>query len=148
VGQAISGAHPSLLGQPHLSPEALLCGNQTFETTSSEPSRDSPTSVRRTPSTSVSSASLAGPRETSPTRQHRERNRIAARKCRQKAKRSISELQERERELSQQNRMLVDHASSLREEILYLKNEILRHSECNSSIIQDYITNAARRQMG
>ncbi|KAI1470175.1 uncharacterized protein F4812DRAFT_470139 [Daldinia caldariorum] len=77
-------------------------------------------------------------------RRNRERNRVAAHKCRQKAKQSMSELQTRERELSQQNRMLQEHAGSLRDEILDLKNEILRHSSCDSDIIQNYIARAAR----
>ncbi|KAI8957958.1 hypothetical protein F5Y11DRAFT_61141 [Daldinia sp. FL1419] len=77
-------------------------------------------------------------------RRNRERNRVAAHKCRQKAKQSMSDLQVRERELSQQNRMLQEHAGSLRSEILDLKNEILRHSSCDSDIIQNYITRAAR----
>ncbi|OTA87478.1 hypothetical protein M434DRAFT_375478 [Hypoxylon sp. CO27-5] len=78
------------------------------------------------------------------TKRNRERNRVAAHKCRQKAKQSMSDLQTRERELSHQNRMLQEHAGSLRDEILDLKNEILRHSDCNSDIIQNYIAKAAR----
>ncbi|KAI1383432.1 uncharacterized protein F4822DRAFT_77537 [Hypoxylon trugodes] len=78
------------------------------------------------------------------SRRNRERNRVAAHKCRQKAKQSMSDLQSRERELSQQNRVLQEHAGSLRDEILDLKDEILRHSECNSDIIQNYIAKAAR----
>ncbi|KAF3062267.1 putative bzip transcription factor protein [Daldinia childiae] len=77
-------------------------------------------------------------------RRNRERNRVAAHKCRQKAKQSMSELQIRERELSQQNRILLEHAGSLRDEILDLKNEILKHSNCDSDIIQNYISRAAR----
>ncbi|KAI2781645.1 hypothetical protein F4815DRAFT_465192 [Daldinia loculata] len=77
-------------------------------------------------------------------RRNRERNRVAAHKCRQKAKQSMSELQTRERELSQQNRILLEHAGSLRDEILDLKNEILKHSNCDSDIIQNYISRAAR----
>ncbi|RYP47996.1 hypothetical protein DL768_006043 [Monosporascus sp. mg162] len=60
--------------------------------------------------------------------------RRAAAKCRQKAKRSVSELQNRERELLQQNRYLTAHAGSLREEVINLKNEILRHSHCDSDV--------------
>lgn len=80
-------------------------------------------------------------------KQHREKNRVAARKCRQKAKDNAVELQRRERELRQQNKMLLGYVGSLREEILDLKDEILRHSDCNSGVIQNYIASAARRQM-
>ncbi|KAK7743431.1 hypothetical protein SLS62_010575 [Diatrype stigma] len=77
-------------------------------------------------------------------RRDRERNRVAAAKCRQKAKQSVSELQSRERELLQQNRFLTAHVGNLREEVLSLKNEILRHSQCDSDVIQTYINKAAR----
>lgn len=80
-------------------------------------------------------------------KQHREKNRVAARKCRQKAKDNAVELQRRESELRQQNKMLLGYVGSLREEILDLKDEILRHSDCNSGVIQNYIACAARRQM-
>lgn len=58
----------------------------------------------------------------------------AAAKCRQKSKKSVSELQRREREMLQQNRFLTAAAGSLREEVLGLKNEILRHSRCDSEV--------------
>ncbi|KAI0404896.1 hypothetical protein F4802DRAFT_615307 [Xylaria palmicola] len=115
------------------------------DTTSSEPNRASTTSPGRTTSTSsISSVDLGG---APGIKQHRERNRVAARKCRQKAKQNIAGLQRREKELGQQNRMLQSYVSSLRDEILDLKTEILRHSTCNNAVIQTYISNAARRQM-
>lgn len=110
--------------------------------------------IAASPSSPISSGSVhvadpsGAPVSTSSTpsrnRRNRERNRVAAHKCRQKAKQSMSDLQTRERELSQQNRLLQEHAGSLRDEILDLKNEILRHSDCNSDIIQNYIAKAAR----
>ncbi|KAL7629126.1 hypothetical protein AAE478_000645 [Parahypoxylon ruwenzoriense] len=78
------------------------------------------------------------------SKRNRERNRVAAHKCRQKAKQSMSNLQAQERELSQHNRLLQEHAGYLRDEVLDLKNEILRHSSCDSDIIQNYIARAAR----
>ncbi|KAI1815331.1 hypothetical protein GGS20DRAFT_340052 [Poronia punctata] len=79
------------------------------------------------------------------SKDHRERNRIAARRCRQKAKQGISQLQQRESDLHEQNKALRCYAASLKEEVLRLKMEILRHSNCDSSMIQEYIANAARR---
>ncbi|KAI1209034.1 uncharacterized protein F4807DRAFT_108322 [Annulohypoxylon truncatum] len=112
------------------------------------------TSPTTNPTTNATGEAGAGERSTTTTRaagapptksrRNRERNRVAAHKCRQKAKQSMTDLQARERELSRQNRMLQEHAGSLRDEILDLKNEILRHSECNSDIIQNYIARAAR----
>ncbi|KAI1083122.1 hypothetical protein F5B20DRAFT_447427 [Whalleya microplaca] len=74
----------------------------------------------------------------------RERNCIAARKCRTKAKQRMTELQERERKESQRNRLLSDYIETLRGEVVELKNEILRHSQCDSEIIQNYIQRAAQ----
>ncbi|KAI5927655.1 hypothetical protein F4810DRAFT_706399 [Camillea tinctor] len=102
---------------------------------------------RRLDSVSSSGASPAessASHSTQKCKRDRERNRVAAHKCRQKAKHNVDELQKRERELSQRNKILVDHAGCLREEILGLKTEILRHSSCNSEIIQNYIAKAAR----
>ncbi|KAI0966805.1 hypothetical protein F4678DRAFT_267109 [Xylaria arbuscula] len=96
-----------------------------------------------TPMSSPAATSSAGVPDAN---QHRERNRVAARKCRQKAKRNFDGLQRREKELNDQNKMLLRHVGSLRNEVLELKNEILRHSACNSSVIQDYIAKVARRQ--
>ncbi|KAI0486331.1 hypothetical protein F4859DRAFT_511325 [Xylaria cf. heliscus] len=138
---------PSVFASGNSNPgaEALPGYNETRDTASSEPSPTSTRSARRTTSTSpTTSVDQSGVPD---IKQHRERNRVAARKCRQKAKRNVAGLQQRERELSQQNKVLHDYVSSLREEILDLKTEILRHSDCNSGIIQNYIANAARRQM-
>ncbi|XXG95005.1 Rho GTPase activating protein [Hypoxylon texense] len=77
-------------------------------------------------------------------RRNRERNRVAAHKCRQKAKRSMSELQEREKELSSKHQLLKQHADSLKSEIIDLKTEVLRHSGCNSEVIQSWIARSAR----
>ncbi|KAI1311414.1 hypothetical protein F5Y03DRAFT_306650 [Xylaria venustula] len=102
-----------------------------------------PTPMSSPAATSSAATSSAGVPDAN---QHRERNRVAARKCRQKAKRNFNGLQRREKELNEQNKMLLRHVGCLRDEVLELKNEILRHSACNSSVIQDYIAKVARRQ--
>ncbi|CAJ2501574.1 Uu.00g044270.m01.CDS01 [Anthostomella pinea] len=105
---------------------------------------------RRKPSRTTASPPATSPAEssgsfkTANSPHHRERNRVAAHKCRQKAKKSVSVLQERERQLHQQNQMLVENLGCLRDEILSPKNEILRHSDCDSELIQNYIAKAAR----
>ncbi|KAJ3575484.1 hypothetical protein NPX13_g4017 [Xylaria arbuscula] len=111
--------------------------------TSDDHSPDSSPSARRTASTAATTPMESAPGMTD-LKQHRERNRVAARKCRQKAKQNFTSLQRREKELSQKNKALHNHVGGLRDEILDLKNEILRHSGCNSSVIQNYIANAAR----
>ncbi|KAI1356751.1 hypothetical protein F5Y01DRAFT_3092 [Xylaria sp. FL0043] len=102
------------------------------------------TSARQT--TSMSSPTSGDSAGTADVKHHRERNRVAARKCRQKAKKNFAGLQQREKELSQRNKVLRSHVGGLRDQILDLKNEILRHSACDNSVIQDYIAKAARRQ--
>ncbi|KAI3343223.1 hypothetical protein F4824DRAFT_444944 [Ustulina deusta] len=118
--------------------------NKARDITPSERSPASTTSARHTTPTSPTTAT--GSAGAPDTKQRRERNRVAARKCRKKAKQNLAGLQQREEELSEKNKMLHSHVGGLRDEILDLKNEIFRHSGCNSSMIQDYLVDAARRQ--
>ncbi|KAI0016239.1 hypothetical protein F4780DRAFT_704551 [Xylariomycetidae sp. FL0641] len=76
-------------------------------------------------------------------RRERERNRVAAAKCRQKAKVGVQDLQERERALFLENRSLATNVDALRNEVIALKVEILRHSDCGSDFIQQYINKSA-----
>ncbi|KAI0976455.1 hypothetical protein F4678DRAFT_417127 [Xylaria arbuscula] len=82
----------------------------------------------------------------SPTpQQKRNRNRLAAAKCRKKAKRGVDELQQRERDLLRENKMLTAQACILREEVLQLKTEILRHNKCDNDFISQYIRKTAKQ---
>ncbi|KAI0523789.1 hypothetical protein F5B22DRAFT_417363 [Xylaria bambusicola] len=153
MGPPVDGASP--LGKADFISSQQSFGTEGYYPNSSEvtdmtPSDRSPASspsARRTSSTTATT-----PMDSAGTipelKEHRERNRVAARKCRQKAKQNFVGLQRREKELSQKNKALHSHVGCLRDEILDLKNEILRHSGCNSSVIQNYIANAARRQSG
>ena len=72
-----------------------------------------------------------------------ERNRVAASKCRHKKKEWTQNLEDRSRELQKTNqnmRVLID---SLRQEALWLKGEMLRHGECDSTNIKDYLKASA-----
>ncbi|KAI1360996.1 hypothetical protein F5Y08DRAFT_315959 [Xylaria arbuscula] len=69
----------------------------------------------------------------------RNRNRLAAAKCRRKAKRGVDELQEKERDLLRENKMLTAQADALRVEVLQLKTEIFRHGKCDNKCISNYI---------
>lgn len=75
----------------------------------------------------------------------REKNRTAATKYRNKTKRSITELQETEHQLSEKHNILSAHVECLRNEILSLKTEILRHGTCESKLIQEYIMRTAKQ---
>lgn len=89
---------------------------------------------------SSSRCSLAQPR---PTQEHRVRNRKAATKCRAKAKAARTELETTEKEMEWQHQELSAQASSLQDEVLLLKNELLMHGNCDCEAIQRYLTNAA-----
>ncbi|KAJ2975802.1 hypothetical protein NUW58_g8256 [Xylaria curta] len=131
--------------QQSLAAETVSDLNEIPSLTFTQPSPASTRSTRY--SSSISPITPADSGGAPDTRQHRERNRVAARKCREKAKKNATSLQQREKELCRQNKMLQKYVSSLRHEILDLKTEILRHSGCNSSVIQDYIERAARRRL-
>ncbi|RYP91184.1 hypothetical protein DL770_002661 [Monosporascus sp. CRB-9-2] len=75
---------------------------------------------------------------------HRERNRIAAHKCRQKNRQNVEELQQQERDLAQQNKYLNAHLNHLKDEVLVLRNEILNHGNCDCELIQNYIAETAK----
>ncbi|KAH9904327.1 hypothetical protein F4778DRAFT_59416 [Xylariomycetidae sp. FL2044] len=107
-----------------------------------QPSTDG--TVRTGTESTTSPASSNGLTGGTRHKRDRERNRLAAHKCRQNAKRNVASLEQRQKDLSQRNRFLADQADVLREEVLDLKNEILRHSNCESEVIQNYINNAAR----
>lgn len=68
-----------------------------------------------------------------------ERNRVAASKCRQKKKHWTNGLEAHARELAAANAQLNAHALSLKEEVLYLKSECLKHTDCDCSRIREYL---------
>ena len=72
-----------------------------------------------------------------------ERNRLAASKCRQKKKEWTSNLETRARELQKNNSSLRIMLSSLKDEILWLKGEMLKHSSCGCEQIQALIKQRA-----
>ena len=76
-----------------------------------------------------------------------ERNRIAAKKFRVRKREEASALASRKQALEDQNRYLYTHYKFLSTEIYLLKFELLRHINCDCTLIQEYITNEARRSM-
>lgn len=75
----------------------------------------------------------------------RERNRMAASKCRKKQKVANDELQKKERIMNQQHSCLVARRASLESEMICLKNELLRHGTCNNEPISDYLNLSAKK---
>ncbi|RYP42984.1 hypothetical protein DL770_011905 [Monosporascus sp. CRB-9-2] len=74
----------------------------------------------------------------------RERNRIAAQKCRRKSKQHQKDLADRARDLANLNKLLSAERLALKDEVFVLKSEVLKHGSCNCSVIDDYIAKAAR----
>ena len=68
-----------------------------------------------------------------------ERNRVAASKCRQKKKEWTQNLENRARELQKNNNMLRMDLESLRQETLFLKGEMLKHTSCDCEQIQAFV---------
>jgi hypothetical protein len=74
-----------------------------------------------------------------------ERNRVAASKCRQKKKAWMQDLESDARTAQNTSRQLKAVVGMLREEILQLKNELLKHNTCDCAPIRQYLNNEAIR---
>jgi hypothetical protein len=88
-------------------------------------------------------ANVSGARES-----HLEKNRIAAEKCRQRKRKHDAEITADALVLSAKNRALKVEETDLREQVLNLKNEVLRHARCGSQTIDKYIAQSAGGQFG
>ncbi|KAF3009046.1 hypothetical protein E8E14_004991 [Neopestalotiopsis sp. 37M] len=75
----------------------------------------------------------------------KEKNRVAASKCRKKKKEEEKNLLERKEMLELQRTILESTKKELEDEVLTLKSMILQHGTCNFPPIQDYIQTAASR---
>ena len=72
-----------------------------------------------------------------------ERNRVAASKCRQKKKEWTSNLESRARELQASKNELAMMVCSYKDEIMFLKGEMLKHTTCGCDRIRNYLTQEA-----
>ncbi|KAF2238869.1 hypothetical protein EV356DRAFT_504194 [Viridothelium virens] len=85
----------------------------------------------------------ANPEEQVKREKFLERNRVAASKCRQRKKDWMSGLEIRARDLQSQRATLSAYAASLRDEVLYLKDQMLRHQGCGCTKIREYLNDQA-----
>jgi hypothetical protein len=74
-----------------------------------------------------------------------ERNRVAASKCRQKKKAWMQDLENDAREAQNMSKQLRACVGVLKEEVLQLKNELLKHNTCECVPIRQYLSNEAMR---
>ncbi|KAF2251451.1 hypothetical protein BU26DRAFT_518106 [Trematosphaeria pertusa] len=79
---------------------------------------------------------------------HLEKNRVAAHKCRQRKKEYINGLEARARDFSTKNKALKENVAMLREEVLELKNEVLRHAGCGFWAVDEYLARCAGDLLG
>lgn len=79
---------------------------------------------------------------------HLEKNRVAAHKCRLRKKDYINSLEGRAREFSAKNKALKENVAMLREEVLELKNEVLRHAGCGFWAVDEYLARCAGDLLG
>lgn len=79
---------------------------------------------------------------------HLEKNRVAAHKCRQRKKEYINGLEGRAREFSAKNKALKENVAMLRDEVLGLKNEVLRHAGCGFWAVDEYLARCAGDLLG
>jgi hypothetical protein len=74
-----------------------------------------------------------------------ERNRIAANKCRIRKRDEALALASQKEAMEGQNRYLTTFVDSLAVEMYHLKTQLLRNTECNCVLIQNYIANEAKK---
>ncbi|KAK4077308.1 transcriptional regulator family: bZIP [Purpureocillium lilacinum] len=75
--------------------------------------------------------------------QARERNRIAADKCRSRRRQEEDRLKSKHNDLERQHRKLSGTLSDLMAEIYVLKNMLVEHGSCDCRLIQDYLKESA-----
>lgn len=74
---------------------------------------------------------------------HLEKNRVAARKCRQRNKQSVNGLKSCVQEPSAKNAILKESVTILTSEVLSLENEILHHAGCGFWAVDGYLARCA-----
>jgi hypothetical protein len=74
----------------------------------------------------------------------RARNKTAASRYRAKTQAAIATMEAEERHVSSRRQALIACATQLREEVFYLKNEILRQADCGCPLIVGYLAEATR----
>lgn len=109
---------------------------------------------RRQATTTVAPASSPTPSNPGPGRPRgrrlpvsgqKARNRVAAAKCREKARSAIERLAEKEPLVYAKNAELKAVAADLRAQALSMHHLLLRHTQCDCVLIQEYLANRARQ---
>jgi len=79
---------------------------------------------------------------------YRQKNRLAAAKCREKKKESIEDIEVKHRKLSAMNSYLKNQVQDLRGELTGLRSHALNHQDCNCQVLRYNINQAKRVALG
>ncbi|KAG8631709.1 hypothetical protein KVT40_000849 [Elsinoe batatas] len=112
---------------PSMNPEQFMTGRDRSQ------SRDSSSSLPATASGRVDKKD-----------KYREKNRVAAAKCRAKKKEHVDGLEENHRTQSMLNALLKQTEQNLRDELSFWRTQALQHAFCDCSAVQDYNLKKAR----
>ncbi|KAM0520544.1 hypothetical protein ACHAPE_002939 [Trichoderma viride] len=82
--------------------------------------------------------------QTEKKEQVKQRNRVAASKCRHKKRTKVDELKEQSSSLEAENNNLHNEYERLRKEIGQVKSDLMHHTECNDDNINQWISNEAK----
>jgi bZIP transcription factor len=117
--------------------------NYTSNSSRTTETTESPKKERRrrssTKSTAATEMQSAGADDDAKRSRFLERNRLAASKCRQKKKEWTKGLEERARSLQNEKMQLQMMVGSLKSEMIYVREELLKHGNCGCKRIRDYL---------
>ncbi|OQD86519.1 hypothetical protein PENANT_c007G02224 [Penicillium antarcticum] len=86
-----------------------------------------------------------GPMDSAKRAKFLERNRLAASKCRQKKKEHTQQLEFHFKHQSEKHSALMTEIARLRSEVLGLKNEVLKHSQCGDEPIKMHLAQMLKK---
>ena len=130
--------------QPPQSPQEVSKGKRKRNSkTNDSASQTPPKRTRKYASRGLNNPNASNKPEDVKRSKFLERNRVAASKCRQKKKEWTQNLENRARELQKNNNQLRVVVESCREEVLFLKGELLKHSQCDCESIQAFLKSGA-----
>ncbi|PWY92988.1 hypothetical protein BO94DRAFT_357902 [Aspergillus sclerotioniger CBS 115572] len=139
---------PSQIPTPmhEITSRGSISSTQSRFSISSYSSADSPSHSRRGSSQRPASPGFQhDDRERRKRERFLERNRVAANKCRKKKKEHAKQLESRCETVSRQNTLLESEVDHLKGEILSLKNELLRHSQCGDDGIKRHLARMVKQ---
>ncbi|KAI9667552.1 MAG: hypothetical protein M1821_000368 [Bathelium mastoideum] len=127
------------------SPDSPTTGDKQSDTNSapSAPAESAPKKRKRGRKITKLASGDGNPEEEQKREKFLERNRVAASKCRQRKKEWMGGLEARARELQTQRTHLSAYVASLRDELLYLRDEMLKHNNCGCTKIREYLNGQA-----